>query len=349
MTLRTTAIRTLLDTLHVTGMHRLSTPVFGGLGAILMFHRVRPPRDDAFQPNAFLEVTPEFLEQTIRAVRQRGIEIVSIDEACDRIRAGASEPRFAVLTFDDGYRDNLEYAVPILEREKAPFTIYVTTDFAEGTGKLWWIALEEVIAANDEVVVPVAGRDVTVDGRTAEAKAAAYGTIVRLLRSSETGTRDLAVSLAERYAFDFAGQGRDTCMTWAELTSVSESDLCTLGAHTVTHPSLARLSDEAALREMREGAERMADKLGSPPRHFAYPHGGPADAGGREFKAAADLGFVSAVTTRHGVIYPDHSAHMTALPRISVNGLFQAQRYLDVMLSGASTAIGNRFARVNAA
>jgi peptidoglycan/xylan/chitin deacetylase (PgdA/CDA1 family) len=89
--------------------------------------------------------------------------------------------------------------------------------------------------------------------------------------------------------------------------------------------------------------------LGVRPQHLAYPVGDPTSAGPREFRIAAELGFRTAVTTRPGVIFGEHRDHLTALPRISVNGDFQSRRYLKVLLSGAATGLWNGFRRVNAA
>ena len=100
--------------------------------------------------------------------------------------------------------------------------------------------------------------------------------------------------------------------------------------------------------EMLRGAARIEEKLGVKPRHFSFPVGDPTSAGRREFEIADAVGFATAVTTRPGVLFPDHGQHLTALPRISVNGEFQGLRYLDVLLSGAPTAIKNRFRRVDA-
>ena len=60
------------------------------------------------------------------------------------------ERRFVCFTFDDGYRDNLEYAYPLFRRRGIPLTLYVPTDFPDGDGELWWIALEEVVPRADE-------------------------------------------------------------------------------------------------------------------------------------------------------------------------------------------------------
>ena len=124
--------------LGATGLHRWAAPRLRGLGAVLMFHHVRPsvPRD--FAPNAMLEITPAFLDAALPRVRALGYRLLSLDEALDELRCGgvAAAPPFAVLTFDDGYRDNLAHALPVLEKHRAPFTVYVTTGFAERRARL---------------------------------------------------------------------------------------------------------------------------------------------------------------------------------------------------------------------
>ena len=87
--------------------------------------------------------------------------------------------------------------------------------------------------------------------------------------------------------------------------------------------------------------------LGVRPAHLAYPVGDTAAAGPREFKIAAELGFKTAVTTRPGVVFRQHAEHLTALPRISLNGNFQRPRYAKVLISGAATALWNGFRPVN--
>jgi peptidoglycan/xylan/chitin deacetylase (PgdA/CDA1 family) len=89
--------------------------------------------------------------------------------------------------------------------------------------------------------------------------------------------------------------------------------------------------------------------LGIRPAHLSYPVGDASSAGVRDFRIAAELGFKTAVTTRLGVLFPEHSGHMLALPRISLNGEHQQLRHARVLMSGAATAIGNNFRRVDAA
>ena len=138
-------------------------------------------------------------------------------------------------------------------------------------------------------------------------------------------------------------------MDWQELAELARDPLVTIGAHTVNHLMLRKASAELARAEMRNGAATIEARLGVAPEHISFPVGDPSSAGPREFALAAELGFKTAVTTRPGVLFPEHRDHLTALPRISVNGGFQRLRYLDVLLSGAPTALMNRFRRVDAA
>lgn len=346
LSLRTRLIRAALDAFYYTRLHRLTEPMLGGLGAILMLHRVRPAEDGAFQPNAFLEVTPDFLDEVIGTLRQRGIAIIPLEEACRRIREGErGGERFAVITFDDGYRDNLEHAWPVLERHAAPFTIYVTSDFADGTGLLWWMALEAIIAANDSITLNARGGEHRLECATPEAKYKAYRTALALLSDGSAATA--IGQLAARHGLDTAAQCRAACMGWDEIAMLAGNPLMTVGAHTRTHPMLARIGRAEAERDISEGRQRILARLGTDPVDLAYPHGGPNEAGIREFQMARELGFRSAVTTRPGVLHGEHSELMTALPRISVNGLFQHFRYLEVLLSGAPSTLKNGFRRVS--
>ena len=83
--------------------------------------------------------------------------------------------------------------------------------------------------------------------------------------------------------------------------------------------------------------------------HLAYPYGDKPAAGPREFALAHASGYKTAVTTRPGMVFPESAGHMTALPRVSLNGNYQDPRILPVLTSGAATAMWNGFRRVDAA
>jgi peptidoglycan/xylan/chitin deacetylase (PgdA/CDA1 family) len=347
---RNTVIRAGLEVLYFSGAHILLRPIFSGVGAVFMLHHVRPRRDDDFQPNRHLEVTPQFLRATLAHLRSRDIDIVTMDELHDRLRTKNFARPFACFTFDDGYRDNRDHALPVMREFAAPFTVYVTSNFAEGTGKLWWPTLEMVIAKTASVEVKMGAATARFDTRTASAKQAAFGRLHDWLRLLPEHDLQREVSaLCARHGVDQAAICRDLCMSWDELKSFAADPLVAIGAHTITHCNLAQQSEEVAREELTVSRARIEERLQRPVLHLAYPYGDRVAAGAREFALAATAGYRTAVTTRPGMVFPESAAHLTALPRVSLNGNYQDARILPVLTSGAATAMWNGFRRVDAA
>ena len=349
--LRNNVIRAGLGALYFTRAHHLLRPIFAGVGAIFMLHHVRPRRDAEFQPNHHLEVAPEFLRTTLKHLRSRDIDIVTMDEVHRRLIERDFSRRFASLTLDDGYRDNRDFALPLMREFDAPFTVYVASDFAEGTGRLWWIALETVIARASSIDAVIGGAPTRFDTTTPGAKQAAFDRLHDWLRRLP-GEHDIAreiAALCARHGVDQAAICRESCMSWDELKPFADDPLVTIGAHTITHSNLARQSEEIALDEMATSRARIESALQRPAVHFAYPYGDKIAASAREFALARAAGFKTAVTTRPGMTFPESASHLTALARVSLNGNYQDARILPVLTSGAATAMWNRFRRIDAA
>ena len=93
---------------------------------------------------------------------------------------------------------------------------------------------------------------------------------------------------------------------------------------------------------MRESANILSAELGQMPMHFAFPDGYHDAPGPREFQIAREIGFKTALTTRHGVLRKLHGRYLNALPRITLNGDFQAMRYVNTLLSGLPGLLQNR-------
>ena len=117
---KTTAFKAGLDALYFSGAHHMLAPFARGTGVIFTLHHVREASGRRFSPNRILQVTPDFLDAVIERVRTHDIDIVSIDEAHRRLTTPGEHKRFVVFTFDDGYRDNLEVAYPIMKKHDAP-------------------------------------------------------------------------------------------------------------------------------------------------------------------------------------------------------------------------------------
>ncbi len=348
--LRQTIIRAGLSALSLTGAHHVLRPMLAGVGAIFMLHHVRPRRADAFQPNHHLEITPDFLRATLQHLRNEGVAIVSMDEMAARLASGRTTTRFACFTCDDGYRDNRDHALPVLRAFNAPVAVYVTSDFADGCGRLWWVALERIIAKADAIEIALSGVATRLDCATSGAKQAAFDRMHAVLRGlSDDEVRREIRALCAAHGVDENAISRDLCMGWDELRDFAADPLVTIGAHTISHCNLARQTDANAADEMRLSRTRIEDALQRPALHLAYPYGDKAAAAAREFALAKTLGFKTAVTTRPGMIFAENAAHMQALPRLSLNGNYQDTRFLPVLTSGAATAMYNGFRKVDAA
>ena len=348
---KTAIIRSGLETLYFSGAHMLARPFVGGVGVILTLHHVRPPRPDRFQPNRLLEVTPGFLKRLVRRLRRSRRDLVSLDEMHRRLVERDFRRRFVCVTIDDGYRDTLTWAYPILKEHQVPFGLFVATSFPDRLGELWWLALEAVIAHNMRVGLVIDGKDRTFDCRTVEEKRDLFAALYRWLRGRET-EEELRVAvrdLCARYRVDIADFCNDLCMGWDEIAILAGDPLVTIGAHTVNHVILQKVPEKTVRFEMDMSRAVIEASLGVRPQHLAYPVGDPTSAGPREFRIAAELGFKTAMTTRPGVLFAAHAKHLTALPRISLNGNFQQLRYMNVLMSGAATTMWNGLRRVDAA
>ncbi len=305
-------------------------------GVIFTLHRVLPDDPADFSPNAILQVKPDFLEYTITRVRELGLDIVDLDEALRRIEAPVAEKPFAVFTFDDAYRDNLKYALPVLRRLQCPFTLYVPTALVDGVGEVWWLALEDIIAAQSAIAVTYMGETEYLPTATLSEKLQAYNSIYWRMRAMPEADRVALIrELGAQYGLDLEAHCRELIMDWNDLRAFANEQLCTLGAHSVHHFELSKLDATAASNEINHSLRVMKAQLGITPIHFSYPIGGPASAGPRDFEIAKGLGLRSAVTTRPGGVYHYHRKCLHALPRISLNGLFQDRRYVDVFATGA--------------
>jgi len=340
-----------LEAIHASRLHRVAPRFMTGVGTILTFHQVRPARPDGFQPNGNLEITPEFLDRLLSMIRASGNEIVSLDEAHRRLREGDFERRFVVLTFDDGYRDNKTYAYPVLKRHRAPFALFVASRFADGDGDLWWIALERAIAASEriETTIGTTAYRFTLAGDADRRDA--FDTLYWALRAlpDEDEMRAIIQEMADRAGVATGAICREFCMDWREIADLAADPLVTVGSHTDAHIMLAKAPADRAHADIARSVARMQAELGTRPAHFCFPVGDRTSAGPRDFRMAGEFGFKTALTTRRGALYPEHRSHMTALPRISVNGDYQTLRYAETLLSGVPTALANGFSRLDVA
>jgi len=316
-------------------VHDLIAPFIGGAGVVLVFHRVRH-RDSsiAFAVNHRNSVAPECFYGLLDLLAAKDFAIVGLDEAMSRLR-NPGTGRFVCLTFDDGYRDNYDILLPIVQTRRIPITIYIAPGLLDGSAPLWWYALDRVFSRESRVRLPIP-RDVEVPTGNAADKETAFAAAMRfMLNADSSETARVAQALEERYGIDFGELAATHMMTWDMVRDLAACPLVEIGAHTVSHPNLARLDEGGARWEMAESRTRLEAEIGRSVRHFAYPFGSRSAVGPRELQAARDLGFSSAVTTAAGNLFPRHLSGIHAWPRHGV-GPNDGPDALQLKLAGVS-------------
>jgi peptidoglycan/xylan/chitin deacetylase (PgdA/CDA1 family) len=324
-----------LQIAYFSGYARLMQRRTGGAGAILRFERVRPARSVPFQPRQAHEITPDFLDRTIRALKRWKFDIVSMDEVCLRAAGPKTSRRFVCLTFDGATRDLMVSAYPVLARHGVPFTVYVPTAFPDGLGEAWWLALEAVIARNDRIALVMDRKERRFEIADTDEKYRLYDFLLQRMRS--LGPEDLSAAindLCKRYSVDLATLSREASMDWDDLEKLAVDPNVTIGSMTVSAPVLTSLKDAAASREISMGRAVAQSAFHRDIMHFAYPFGDRASFNMQHVMLAREAGFTSAVTALSGIVLAEGRSNMHALPRIAWDGRQRSLRAMRVMLSG---------------
>ena len=321
-------------------------PIYSGIGSILCQHRVANRSDSSWvSPNAALEISGDSLELLIRHLIARDIQVISLDEVHAILTTGRKAKPFVAFTFDDGYRDNLTVAYPIFQRYRLPFTVNVTPSSVEDPGTMWWYRLEDLLRSATSISFSNRGTEVTMEAASFQQKNEAFETVEQIIRSLGPSERD--EFLYRLFDRNPAGPGRERLvMTWAEVRQLAADPLVTIGAHTMRHYDLNKLTDEAVLFELNESRRVIESQIGRKVEHFAYPFGGRNAVGKREFALAKQCQFKTATTTRSANLFSEHAAHLECLPRITLSGGYPILSRFDLLQSGAPAAFSNRFRRL---
>jgi peptidoglycan/xylan/chitin deacetylase (PgdA/CDA1 family) len=262
--------------------------------SILIYHRVlsRPDGLNNWDPTA-----DEFDGQ-IRAL-SRFFTTLPLGEAVERLRKGALPAHAACVSFDDGYRDNVDVALPILRRHGVPATFFIATGYLNG-GRMWNDTVIESIRRCEPEDIDLSSLGLgAVPLSSAELRRKAIGRILSALKHLPGGEREAKV--AEIEAIAAATLPRDLMMRDQDVRALRAAGM-EIGAHTETHPILTRLATADARREIDQSRERLAAILGEPVSLFAYPNGKPGqDYAAEHVRMVREAGFSAAVSTAWGV------------------------------------------------
>lgn len=331
----------------VHGLGRLRSGARAG-GVVLIYHRIAQPQADPWN----ISVSPRNFADHMEILRRFAVPRTFGDFA-GRLNAGDPEPGVAV-TFDDGYADNL-LALPILEAQDVPATIFVVSGAVGNPPAFWWDLLTRIFLETprlpQQLLLDAGGKPVVHDlGKAAIYSPADLSRSARW-RADLTPPQDKRQSVYLAVWQELVGLEPDEILTamdklraWAglpetpaqndarpvtqaELLRLADSPLVEIGGHTRTHADLARLSPEQAAGEIGGGRKDLMEMTGRDVRSFAYPYGrfGP-----RTVADIRDGGYAWAGCSRHGFATSRHDP--SALPRVHATDL-SADRF-EAMLAG---------------
>ena len=268
----------------------------GGLHSrlsILIYHRVLPEPDPLFPEEGDAEGFDRQMGQLAGCFK-----IISLVDAVQGLRKGKLPPRAACITFDDGYADNAEVALPILQRHGLSATFFVATGFLDG-GRMWNDTVIELIrrAPGDLLDLSRMGLGQFEIG-TIPQRRQAISNVIGELKYLPLESRQSRVEAMS--AIIPAIPSSNLMMTSDQIRMLHNAGM-EIGGHTANHPILASMENNAARAEIADGREMLESIIHAPVRFFAYPNGKP----GRDYlsdhvKMVKDLGFDAAVSTAHG-------------------------------------------------
>ncbi|MBA3057999.1 MAG: polysaccharide deacetylase family protein [Gammaproteobacteria bacterium] len=261
--------------------------------SVLIFHRVLLEPDALFPDEMYARRFDDLCGWLAA-----WFNVLPLDQAAAHLKAGTLPARAACLTFDDGYADNYHVALPILRRHGLSATFFIATGFLDG-GRMWNDSIIESIRACQRPFLDLSGLGL---GRQALAgvqeRQAAIAALIDQIKYRPAPQR---VAMTEQIALlAQVALPHDLMMSSHEVRAMHQAGM-QIGAHTVSHPILARLTDEQARDEILAGKQFLEQLLDERVSLFAYPNGKPGeDYTPRSVDLVRGLGFNAAVSTRWG-------------------------------------------------
>lgn len=252
------------------------------------------------------------LEQRVVHIK-RHYGFATVDEAVSRLRGERPARGMpVVLTFDDGYLSFARSVYPILRQHGIPAALCVATGAVGGSG-LWTDEVRDAVQRTPSASLRLSAHEARLGDAPSRSRAA-EALLGELKRMPDEKRRRAVFDVCAR-----AGQRAEAprrMLNWDELRQLARDPLITIGAHTVTHPILARMTEQAAEREMRQSREILRQELGIPVTVFSYPNGRAEDFTEACERMAAAAGYRIAFSTTGGLARP--GCDLYAVPRNSL-------------------------------
>jgi peptidoglycan/xylan/chitin deacetylase (PgdA/CDA1 family) len=271
----------------------LSPPGTAARLSVLIFHRVLPTPDPLF-PNEMYAARFDAMCGWLAA----WFNVLPLDEAMMRLKSGSLPERVACITFDDGYADNYRVALPILQRYGLTATFFISTGFLDG-GRMWNDTVIESIRSCHLPSLDLSSLNLGIHHLASSSdRTTAVASLLPQIKYLPTKDR---ITITEHLAYFAKAQlPLDLMMTSHEVKAMRQAGM-QIGAHTVTHPILARLTEQQAREEILGSRSFLEKLIGERISLFAYPNGKPGeDYTEQTVEVVRSLGFDAAVSTHWG-------------------------------------------------
>lgn len=293
------------------------------VGYVFMLHRVSDIEPNKLFPNENMKISPAYLDNFIRQTKNR-FNIISISEI-EKYLQTPQKKKFIVFTMDDGYKDNFTEALPVFKKYNVPFTIFAAANFPEKNAVLWWYELEDLLLANDEIILSDGSKYKCVT--KAEKEQAFLDIRLKILALNQEDLVNELNKMFCDYKIDWSAKCDELCLSWEDLQMLNKEPLVTIAAHTAHHFNLKALKSENAVTdEVQQGLDLFNGKLGMQPDFFAYPFGSDNEVSQREVNVLEKMSFSAAFLAYGGAVKNDYwKKRRFALPRMMLTEDFESR------------------------
>jgi peptidoglycan/xylan/chitin deacetylase (PgdA/CDA1 family) len=301
-----------------------------GSFTILMYHGIEA---EELSPPCWHVIGAATLRRQLRYVG-RHFQVLPLEEALERLQKGTLPHRAAALTFDDGTRNLLLHAAPILRELRLPAAVFLTTGAVGTRETLWPDRLWLAFARTDRGQIDLTDLGLGIRSLGCDAdRGATYADAVKRLKDLDDDVRinKFEAIVAELGAAD-NDPGPFQMLSWDEARDLMHDGLVTLHPHSVTHPILSRCDDDKVQSEIDESCAALQRVIGQPPKVFAYPNGRAQDFDERARAVLQNVGVTWSLSTMPGLA--DRDSDPLALPRIGIGSDLSFARF-RLLVSGA--------------
>lgn len=272
---------------------------------IFLFHRVHPAKDLLWDP-----INPKIFDEQL-AYLSKKYEIVALEDYLDGSIKVSGKKELAAIVFDDGYRDFLEYAFPILQKYKLPSSLYVVTAGIDEQKLIWTYQLDYLFINSHKLILELEGQQY--NWETNEERIA-FGKILKPKLKKYTYTQRQEVLEAIHYQLNDVVLPQNMYLNWHELRGLQQENVY-ISSHTVTHPMLASIEDEKLIEyELTHSAHRIKEELGYFPKTISYPIGSFDN---RVTDIAKQVGYTYGLAVEQRA-YKEEQDSLFAIPRIEL-------------------------------